>query len=101
MPANPKHLTQSGWQRFAKITAGIIGGYLITVLLHMCFALLMPFHKEALITSILTLFMLWCVFTLIPFLFKSGWKAWLLYLGIIFILLIVYYFSIQNNPFIL
>ncbi|MGB1041912.1 MAG: hypothetical protein ACPGU6_00830 [Tenacibaculum sp.] len=100
MPANPKHLTKSSWQQFAKITAGIIGGYIVSALFHMCLALWLPNPKEVLITSIYTLYIVWCVLLIIPFLFKNGWKAWGLYLLISCILFIGYYFGNQQNPFV-
>ena len=100
MPANPKYLTKSPWQQFAKISSGIIGGYLISALLHLSLALWLPFHKEMLITSIFTFFIIWCALLIFPFLFKNGWKLWLLYLGIISILYVIYYLGKQNNPFV-
>ncbi len=99
MPANKKYLTTSSWQRFAKISAGVIGGYLITVLIHLSFALWFPLHKEALITSIYTIFIIWTIFLIIPFLFKNGWKVWGLYLLICIILFVSFYFGKLENPF--
>jgi len=100
MPANAKHLTTSPWQQFAKISAGILGGYLISALFHMCLPLWLPNSKDILITSILTLFIVWCALLIVPFLFKNGWKAWLLYVVIIVVLYGIYYLGNQNNPFI-
>ena len=39
MPANKKYLTQSPLQRFLKITAGFVGGFIITEAFHMVLAL--------------------------------------------------------------
>lgn len=100
MPANKKYLTYAPWQRFAKISAGIIGGYIISALLHMDLALWLPHHKEILISSIFTTFVVWCALFTFPFLFKNGWKAWLFYLGVIGILYAIFYFGNQRNPFI-
>lgn len=100
MPANTKYLNKSPWQQFAKISAGIIGGYLIAALFHMCLSLLLPNPKEVLITSTITIFIVWCILLIVPFLFKNGWKAWLLYLLTIIILFGVYYLASKNNPFI-
>ncbi|MCH2193628.1 hypothetical protein [Kordia sp.] len=99
MPANPKYLNKSPWHQFAKITAGVIGGYIITALIHLCLPLFLPYPKEVLITSIFTVFMVWCLFLIIPFLFTNGWKAWTLYLIIIVILHIIYHYGNQHNPF--
>ncbi|NRB62093.1 MAG: hypothetical protein HRU40_03505 [Saprospiraceae bacterium] len=100
MPANKKYLTQSPWHRFAKISAGIFGGYAITVLFHMCLPLFLPYPKEVLITSIFSIFVIWCALLVVPFLFDNGWKAWLLYLGVISFLYAIYYFGTPFNPFI-
>lgn len=100
MPANPKYLSTSNWQKFLKISAGIIGGYLIAALLHMCASLWLPNPGETLVSSMFSLFMLWCVLLIIPFLFEKGWKAWLLYALIIAVLYVIYYLGIPNNLFV-
>jgi hypothetical protein len=99
MPANTKYLTKSSWQKTAKITAGIIGGYIITALFHLSLALWLPYHKEVLITSIYTVFILWGVLLIVPFLFKNGWKAWILYIVISISLYGIYFLGKQQNPF--
>jgi hypothetical protein len=100
MPANTKYLNKSPWHQFAKISAGIFGGYLISALFHMCLSLWLPNPKDVLITSIITIFIVWCALLIIPFLFKNGWKAWFLYIVIISILYGIYFLGIQNNPLI-
>ncbi|WP_431165989.1 hypothetical protein [Tenacibaculum halocynthiae] len=99
MPANTKYLTKSPSQQFAKVSAGVLGGYIISALLHMVLALWLPYSKEIMVTSIFSTFIVWCAFLIIPFLFKNGWKAWALYLNISLLLYIAYYFGNQNNPF--
>lgn len=98
MPANQKHLTQSGWHRFAKLSSGILGGYLIAALFHMVLALWLPGHKIILITSAYGIFMVWCVFMVLPFLSKSGWKVWLIYLVIIVLLVIAVHYGNMYHP---
>lgn len=100
MPANPKYLNKNPWQRFAKISCGVLGGYLIAALLHMILAILIPIHKEVLITSIITIFLIWCILMIVPFLFKNGWKAWLYYLITVIFLGVIYYFVQPLNPFV-
>ncbi|RBW59325.1 hypothetical protein DS884_06190 [Tenacibaculum sp. E3R01] len=99
MPANTKYLTKSPSQQFAKVSAGVLGGYIISALLHMVLALWLPYSKEIMVTSIFSTFIVWCTCLIIPFLFKNGWKAWALYLIISLLLYIAYYFGNQNNPF--
>lgn len=100
MPANPKYLTKNPWQQFAKISAGILGGYIVTALLHMCLPLWLPQSKEVLITSIFTFFVVWCALLIVPFLFKNGWKAWIIYIVVSIILYGLYFLGNQQNPFV-
>jgi len=100
MPANPKYLNTSPWQRFAKISSGILGGYLVTALFHMCLVLWLPSPKEILVTSIYTFFLVWLALLIIPFLFSNGWRVWGLYLSISLLLLGIYYIGNLNNPLI-
>jgi len=100
MPANPKYLEKSPWQSFAKISSGIIGGYIITALFHMSMALWLPNPKEILITSIYTVFVLWVTLLIIPFLFKNGWKVWMFYIVTSVFLFGIYYLGSLNNPFV-
>jgi len=79
MPANPKHLTKSGWQRFAKISAAILGGYILTTAVHMALALWLD-HVTMLITATFSGFILWAVLMVLAFLAKNGWKVWGIYL---------------------
>ncbi|AOW21755.1 hypothetical protein [Urechidicola croceus] len=100
MPANPKYLTTSFWHRFAKITAGILGGFLISAEIHMVLAYWIFDHKIILITSVFTLFIFWVTFMIIPFLFKNGWKIFGFYMLTILILGIAVYFGKIYQPII-
>lgn len=79
MPANPKYLTTSPWQRVLKITAGFIGGYLLTTALHQ-FLMLFLTKKNVYVTMHFTAYIVWAVLMLVAFLAKSGWKIWGWYL---------------------
>lgn len=98
MPANPKYLTSSGWQRFAKISAGFLGGYLVSASLHMALALWLPDHKIILITSVYTLFLVWMVFMILPFFSKNGWRIWGYYLVLIFVFSTLAYWGDLIHP---
>lgn len=97
MPANKKHLTPSFHQRFAKITAGIIGGFVITSALFLVLAMLTD-HVIVLMTLKFAGFMVWCALVIVPFLFKNGWKAWGLYLVAILLLLSILYIIKTQSP---
>ena len=98
MPANKKYLTTSSWQRFAKISAGIVGGYIISALLHIALAYWLPNPEIVLITSVYTLYILWVAIIILSFLAKNGWKLWALYLAIIIVLSVLIYFGKLYNP---
>ncbi|MBY5956515.1 hypothetical protein KUV50_00105 [Membranicola marinus] len=85
MPANKKHLTKSPFERFLKISAGLVGGYMITEGLHI--ALAMWTHiGNVLVTLRYAGFILWAGLLIVALIARKGWKIWLLYLAI-FILL--------------
>jgi len=79
MPANPKYLTQSKWQRFAKITAAILGGYFVTITFHLALAAWFD-RANILMTMAFTGFILWVALMVIAFLAKNGWKIWGIYI---------------------
>ena len=97
MPANPKYLTQSPWQRFAKITAAILGGYMVSSLFHLALASWLP-HVPVLITSTYTIFLVWVALMVVAFLAKSGYKIWLYYLLVSAILGLLVYIGVTINP---
>lgn len=91
MPANSKYLS-SGTDRAAKITAGLIGGYLLSAMLHYVLGLLVENKAVVVATSVYTLYMLWMVLFIIPFMMKSGGKAWLYYtIGIVLLAVLAFF----------
>ncbi|WP_421891740.1 hypothetical protein [Marinoscillum sp.] len=92
MPANKKHLTKSFHRRFAKITAGFLGGYLVTVSLFMALSLWCD-RAGTMVTLIFGGFILWAGLMVSAFLFKNGWLAWLLYLAFTVAFSAVFYFN--------
>lgn len=78
MPANKKYLS-TPFQRFLKITAGFIGGYMVMLSFHV---LLTTFFekKDVVITAGFTGYLLWAMLLLFAFLSKNGWKIWGIYL---------------------
>lgn len=79
MPANTKYLTQSKWQRFAKFTAGFIGGYLVAASLHLALAAWCNLIN-VMITSTFSMFIIWAALMVAAYMGKNGWKTWGLYL---------------------
>ena len=78
MPANKKYLS-TPFQRFLKITAGFIGGYVVMISFHVLVTHIFE-KKDVVATACFTGYLLWAVLLLLAFLAKSGWKIWGLYL---------------------
>jgi len=78
MPANKKYLS-SPLQRFLKITAGFIGGYVVMLSFHVLLTNLFE-KKDVVMTAGFTGYLLWAVLMLLAFLSKNGWKIWGIYL---------------------
>ncbi len=95
MPANKKYLNKSNFDKFLKITGGLILGYSICLLL---FTLLAYYLDVINILEIFRFlgFIVWSGLLLIAFLLKKGWQVWLLY-GSITLLLYIIYISISYN----
>jgi len=92
MPANPKYLS-SPFQRFLKISAGILGGLLLTILFHNALGSLLENKSGLIATTAYTSFILWAILLTIPFLIKNGWKTWGIYLILMIILAGVIFLS--------
>jgi hypothetical protein len=97
MPANPKYLTQSKWQRFLKITAAILGGYFVSVSFHLALASWLN-RANVLITMAYSGFIVWVALMVIAFLAKNGWKIWGIYLLLTLIFCGIIYFGQTSNP---
>ncbi|MBC9795973.1 hypothetical protein [Sinomicrobium weinanense] len=97
MPANKKYLTHSVSQRFAKITAGFIGGYMVAVTFHMALAFWVD-HVNVLMTLRYAGFLLWAVLFLLAFLARNGWKIWGIYLLATLLFSVLIYVGKMYNP---
>ena len=97
MPANKKYLTPSPAQRFAKISAAILGGLIVAVMFHMALASWFD-HVTVIITSTFSAFILWAVLMVVAFLGKNCWKIWGIYLLASLVLGAIFYFGNQTNP---
>ncbi len=90
MPANKKYLSNSR-QRWSKITAAIIGGYLVTMLVHNAIGIHLTYKGGLALTSAFSAFFMWIGLMIVAFLSKNGWKVWGIYLLIIAISAIIIY----------
>lgn len=96
MPANKKYLSTPS-QRFAKISAGLVGGYLVTISLHLALAYWFN-HVNVLMTLRFGGFILWVGLLIVAFLVKNGWKIWGIYLLITLVCASIFYLSKTYNP---
>ncbi len=99
MPANPKYLTTSPWQRFAKISAAIAGGYLFTISLHLALAAWFD-PVTVLITSTYSTFIIWAFLMVLAFLSGNGWRVWGFFLLASTVCGFIIYFGNPGNPLI-
>lgn len=97
MPANKKYLTKSPVERFLKVSAGFVGGYMITEAFHMVLAVWTNVGNM-LITLQFAGFMLWAGLLVVALISKKGWKVWLLYLIIFGVLCALVHFGKIVHP---
>lgn len=79
MPAKTEYLSSPG-QRFLKITAGILGGFLLAMAIQLAIANFTEDKGPMIMTSTFSTFFLWILFMILAFLFRNGWQAWGAYL---------------------
>lgn len=82
MPANPKYLSTPK-QRFGKVTAAILGGYLASMSILVTFGKIMTNKASFVSTSLYGSWLVWVGFMVCAFMFKKTWKVWALYLGVV------------------
>ncbi len=80
MPAKQKYLS-TGWQSFQRITAGVLGGYFVTMFLQLAIAVWWSL-APTLVTSTYSSFMIWVACMCFPFWIKKTWVIWLIYIGV-------------------
>lgn len=92
MPAKTKYLSSPG-QRALKISAGLLGGYFLSVTLHLAVALIPGIGIDLLVSGTFSVFLLWVVFMVLAFLARNGWKIWGIYLILSIVLFLVAYYG--------
>ena len=81
MPANQKYLTKSWGQRLVKLSAAVVGGYAVSMSLHIALAQWLE-KPLVLITATYTAFLLWVVLMVVAYIPQNGWKSWGIYLSL-------------------
>lgn len=92
MPADKRHLSSPG-QRFLKITAGILGGYIVTFLFHNAIGVFLTNKDGLIVTSAYSSFLIWAGLLVIAFLIKNGWKVWGIYLLLIILFSLIIFLN--------
>ncbi|MEM6297772.1 MAG: hypothetical protein AAF740_03685 [Bacteroidota bacterium] len=92
MPANPKYLSSSR-ERFLKVSAAILGGYLVAMGLHMVWGMLLSEETQGIVVATTTFsgFTLWVLLMIPAFLVKKGAHIWAIYGGITLVCAAVIY----------
>lgn len=91
MPANPKHLSTPR-QRWLRVSAGILGGFLLTMAIQLAIGIMIEDKGVIVITSAYSSFFLWVLFMILAFLADGAWKPWAYYLaGTAFCAAVIYF----------
>ncbi len=92
MPANTKYLSSNG-QRWLKISAAILGGYIASILIHIAIGAVLVNKSALVLTAGYSTFFIWVGFMIFAFLSKNGWKvwSWMLLIIVICIAVIVFF----------
>lgn len=93
MPANPKYLSNN-WSRAGKISAAILGGYIVTIAIHMAIGIMMEDKQPLVLTTIWSSWIMWIFFMILAFTFNKAWKAWGLYAFLTLIAGIIIYLNL-------
>ncbi|WKN42994.1 hypothetical protein [Tunicatimonas pelagia] len=78
MPAKAKYLS-SGWARFSRVTAAIVGSYVVTMLLHVAAAKVAPNNTPVILTAAYSSFLVWVGLMVLAFWMKKVAHVWSLY----------------------
>lgn len=81
MPAQKKYLSKSPLERLLKISAGFVGGFMVTESMHMAIGV-WTHMGNALMTLRYAGFILWASLFIVALIARRGWKIWLIYLTI-------------------
>lgn len=92
MPAKKEYLSGPG-QRALKISAGILGGYMLTVAFHLSLGALFKDKMAIMLTASFSLFIIWTGLIVTAFLFRNGWQAWAVYVICTLIFASIYFIS--------
>lgn len=83
MPANKEYLTRSTKERIAKVSAAVLGGFLVAASSMIAFASWTENPKVVFMSYTYLMLIIWCALMLIAFLFRKAWQCWVVYGSII------------------
>jgi hypothetical protein len=79
MPAKKEYIP-TPLPALAKLAAALVGGYCISVSLHVLIAILTKQRETVMFSATFTLFLVWAVVMVLTFLARTAWKIWTLYI---------------------
>ena len=90
MPAKKKYLS-GPLKRFSKVTAAILGGYVVTMFLHITLAKVVPNDTPVIMSAAYTSFLVWTGFMTLAFYIRKAWHVWGLYTLLSGVFFAIYY----------
>lgn len=78
MPAKQKYLS-STWKRVSKVTAAIVGSYILTMLIHVVTAKVVTDETPVIMTTAYSSFLMWVGFMVLAFFIRKAWHVWGIY----------------------
>lgn len=85
MPANKEYLTHGTAERIGKVSAALVGSFLVAVSSMLALASWSDRPSVVFMSYTYLLILVWCALMLVAFLFRKAWKCWLLYASLVVI----------------
>ena len=89
MPAKKKYLS-GPWKRVSKITAAILGGYVLTMMIHVVTAKVVVDDTPVIMTTAYSSFLMWAGFMVLAFFIRKAWHVWGIYMLLSGICLVIF-----------
>ncbi|MDN5217294.1 hypothetical protein QQ020_34795 [Fulvivirgaceae bacterium BMA12] len=78
MPAKSQYLSGT-WTRVSKVTAAILGSYVVTMLINIALGTLIKNNPSVIMTTAYSTYLLWVFFMVIAFFMRKAWHVWSLF----------------------
>ena len=88
MPANKEYLTRGAKERVAKVSAAVLGGFLVAVSSMIALAFWTENPKVVFMSYTYLMLIIWCALMLAAFLFRKAWQCWVVYGSIVLVFVV-------------